>query len=344
MTDKKNVTQNDVAKLAGVTRSMVSYVLNGSDRTVADETKQKILSAIETLGYRPNKFAQGLSSGNDVIAGNKIGVILCNADVFLRPYYTEIIAGIHSSAHENKYHVSFIRFFAELKNPILFNELIHQEEICGLILVSTDQCIISKEDKTIIDKIKDRIEKVVCVEWQGEGLSSVNFDRQNAAYKATKYLIEKKYNDIAYIGESDNRVLGFKQAIAEIKNENELYIDGASDMASGFKAAERLFSSVFENKEKKLPRAICAGSDEVAIGVLHYLNENKIAVPETIAIISIDNIEMAEYTNPPLTTVNVQKRAMGERAVEMIVNNNCGRKENAVSVMLPVNLIERKST
>ena len=150
----KKVTQNDVAREAGVTRSMVSYVISGSnERSVAPETRKRILDAIDRLGYRPNKAAQALQQGNEGFAKNQIGVVLCSPDVFRRPYYAEIIEGIHTCAHENKYHVRFIRFFSELKNPVLFNELIHPEEIGGLILVSTDQCIKSPADEKLVKKI-----------------------------------------------------------------------------------------------------------------------------------------------------------------------------------------------
>jgi len=93
-----------------------------------------------------------------------------------------------------------------------------------------------------------------------------------------------------------------------------------------------------------LPRAICAGSDEVAVGILFYLHEKGITVPAETALISIDNIEMAEYTYPQLTSINVQKRAMGYRAVEMIVNRAAGRGENALTLLLPTNLVIRKSS
>jgi LacI family transcriptional regulator len=79
------------------------------------------------------------------------------------------------------------------------------------------------------------------------------------------------------------------------------------------------------------------------VGILLYLHEQGIAVPGETAVISIDNIEMAEYTNPQLTTMNVQKRAMGCRAVEMIVNHIAGQGENALTLLLPTNLVIRKS-
>lgn len=337
---KRTVTQFDVAKEAGVTRSMVSYVLTGStERSVAPETRQKILAAIDKLGYRPNKAAQALQQGNEVLAQKQLGVVLCDANVFLRPYYSEIISGIHTAAHENGYRVQFIRFFDELKNPILFNELIHPEEIGGLILVSTDQCIKNEADRRIIARIKERIQRIVCIEWKYDGLSSVVFDRQNTARKATLYLLNKGYVDIAYIGEDDDRVVGFQQAFIEQKEPfDELYIDSAYNMPGGYSAIKRLRES-----GKKLPRAIVCGSDEVAIGIMCYLNEQKIAIPQEVALISIDNIEMAGYTNPPLTTMNVQKTAMGARAVEMIVNGTAGQNEDALSISLPTSIVERQS-
>ncbi|HAH62166.1 MAG TPA: LacI family transcriptional regulator [Treponema sp.] len=334
----KPVTQNDVARASGVTRSMVSYVLNNTEgKSVAPETRRRILDAIAELGYKPNKYAQALQLGNAALADRQLGVILSSADVFLRPYYAEILAGIHTAAYENGYHVRFIRFFDELKNPILFNELIHPEEISGLILVAVDQCLKTSDDEKLIEEIRGRITPVVCVEWQHEGLSSVGFSRREAAFRAVSYLLEKGYGDVAYVGELDERVSGFKQALLEHGRSDltSCIVEGAVDMRAGIFAMEKIGS--------RLPRAVCAGSDEVAIGILRYLNKNRIAVPAETAVVSIDNIEMAEYTNPPLTTINVQKKAMGARAVEMIVNKTAGQDENAMSVLLPLNLVERES-
>ena len=338
---KPNVTQNDVARRAGVSRSIVSYVLNDANRTVAPETRKRILSAINELGYRPNKFAQALGMGNNgVFADRHIGIVLSGANMFLRPYYAEIMAGIYSATHEKGFHIRFIRFFEELKNPALFNQIIHPEEICGLILVTMDLCLKTQEDRQIIEKIIERIDQIVCVEWQWPGLSSVSFDRQAAALQATTYLFRQGYEEIIYIGEFDQRIAGFKQAFLEqgIQDVSNIYIDGAIDKLSGYEAIKR-----FHQSAGTFPRAICAGSDEVAIGMLLYLNEQGIAIPGSTAIASIDNIDMAEYTNPPLTTINVQKQSMGYRAVEMIVNRNADRDNNAMTLLLPISLVIRKS-
>ncbi len=338
-TFSRTVTQNDVAKEAGVTRSMVSYVINGnSERSVAPETRKRIIDAIEKLGYRPNKAAQALQQGDIEFASNRIGVVLCNAQVFSRPYYADILSGIHTAAHENNYHVTFIRFFDELKDPVLFNELIHPEEIGGLILVSTDQCIKSKDDEKIIDRIKERLVNVVCIEWKCEGLCSISFDKLLTAQKASDYLFEKGISDIAYIGETDDRISGVQRSLSNHgKNPFDLKTQAAFNVPGGYEAAKKFL------KKNKLPAAFVCGSDEVAFGVMCFLNESKIDIPGDVALISIDNIEMSAYTNPPLTTMNIQKTAMGAKAVEMIVQNKGKSQIEAIDITLPTSIVERKS-
>lgn len=336
---KGSVTQNDVAKEAGVTRSMVSYVISGNpDRSVAPETRERILAAIEKLGYRPNKAAQALQQGDVEFASNKIGVILCNEKMFLRPYYAEILAGIHTRAHECNYHIGFIRFFDEFRDPVLFNNLIHQEEIGGLILLATDQCLKTDADAALIEKMKSRISRIVCVEWKYEGLSSVMFDRQETARKATEFLYRMGYTDIKYLGETDERVKGVENILElHALDTSAYFIGSAFDMNTGYEALKSYAS------RNSLPRAILCGSDEVAVGVMSALHELNVKIPEQVAIMSIDNLEISAFTNPPLTTMNVQKHAMGIRAVEMIVNDTCGKDDEEICIMLPAKIVERSS-
>jgi len=334
---EKSVTQNDVARLAGVTRSMVSYVISGStDRCVAPETRQRILDAIEELGYRPNKAAQALQLGDEAFAAKKIGLVLPSPDVFLRPYYTEIIEGIYLAAHENNYHISFIRFFDELKDPVLFNELIHKSAVGGLLLLATDLCISESEDVKIIERMKERLENIICIDWTYDGITSVIFDRRDAAYKACEHLYSCEYQDIGYIGHEDNRKTGVQQFLME-KGLGVLKCEPAMNMETGYEAIRKMAG------EGALPRALVCGSDEVAIGVMRFLNEADIAVPQEVAVISIDNIEISQFANPPLTTMNVPKSAMGRRAVAIIVNNAVSSGEEAMSITFPTSVVHRKS-
>lgn len=341
---EKHVTQKEVAERAGVTRSMVSYVLNGTNRSVAPETRQKILDAIKELKYRPNKNAQALLAGEESLAQKQIGVILPNSATFLRPYYTEILSGIYDATHNAGCHVRFIRFFEDLKNPILFNHLIHTEEIGSIVLLALDQVVKTSEDYEILQNIKERIENVVCVDWQMEGFSSVLFNRDEAAYQAAQHLIKRGYGVPAYIGQNDQRITGLRRAAKE-NDENsaeKLSITEAFDMKSGYIGMKNL--AILHNAQgTPLPRCILAGSDEIAVGILRFLTENDIDVPEQLALISIDNLESAEFASTPLTAVNVPKKAMGEKAVELLVRQSTAVSIVPQTIMLPTNIIERSS-
>lgn len=337
----KNVTQEDVAKRAGVTRSIVSYVLNGTDRAVAPETKKKILQAIAELDYRPNQYAQALLTGKAAMAKNHIGIILHNSSAFLRPYYTEILAGIYTTAHKAGHHIRFLRFFEELENPILFNSLIHEEEISGLIIIGLDQVPQTAESRDITQRIKERIKQVVVVDCQSEDFPAVAFDRRDAGYKATRYLQKKGYRRIFFIGQKDGRLSGFKQAMFENMPEEmtESIVKSAVDIEGGYEAAASLYTEL----GGKMPEAIFAGSDEIAVGVIKFLHNKKIRIPGDTAIISIDNLELSGYSYPSLTSVNVHKKQMGEKAVDMIASGKAGTNQGNLAVILPTEITERES-
>lgn len=337
----RKATQDDVAKAAGVTRSVVSYVLNGNARAVAPETREKILRAIEELGYRPNTHAQSLGTGRDnPLAERQIGIVLNDAKVFLRPYYAEILAGIHEQAHQAGYHIRFIRFFDELRDPLLFNRLIHEEVVCGIILLALDQSIKDEGDSSLIGQVRARVDNLVCVEWKFEGLSSVTFNRHDAAFRATKHLLSLGRRDVAYIGEDDERSHGFRQALFEagMTDLSGAIIAFANDMASGYAQAAAALEA------HPGIDAIHAGSDEVAIGILRYLHERRIKVPQQIALASIDDLEVSSYTSPPLTSVRVQKEYMGRQAVQLIIGQSQAEEWNPVTILLPSTLIPRGSS
>ena len=335
----RRVTQDDVAKLAGVSRSVVSYVLSAGSRSVAPETRERILAAISELGYRPNKFAQNLMRAKrGAIAHKQFGVVLSDVFMLRRPYYADILAGIHRTAHKHHHRIQFIRFYEELKDPILFNALIHDEEISGLILIALDQHMRAEEDLALVRQIQTRIDNIVCVDWQWEGLPSVSFDRQNAAHKATSHLLSHGSRDLVYIGQTDNRVFGFRQALAEYRlTVDDDDIVGGATIHDGYDACGALL------KRRPVPDAILGGSDEVSIGVLRRLNENGITVPGRVAMASIDNIEMSEFSSPPLTTVNVETGEMGSYAVHVLMDLT-SRPRTPASIVLPTQLIVRESS
>ena len=334
----KIITQEDVARQAGVSRSIVSYVINNGPRKVSEETRFRVLSAIKELGYRPNKHAQLLSSANDTVAGKYVGIILAGNYMFKRPYYGTILASIHERAHERDWNIRFIRVFDDFNNPALFNELIHPNEIKGVILVGLDQVLQSPNHNELIQTIVERVDRVVCIDWEWPGIPSIQFDRQKAAYLASLHLLESGCQRIAYIGPEDNRVAGYQQALWEksISPDPDM-IYQASDIPSGYERCEQLVDSCKFN-------GILAGTDEVAIGILKCLHEHHISVPQDVAVASIDNIDISVYTIPSLTTVDVPKDQIGLHAIDLLVSDEYWTNASAFALTVPAQLIVRESS
>ena len=335
---KKQVTQADVARLARVSRSIVSYVINNGPRSVSEETRTRVLNAIQELEYRPNKHAQMLMQEKwDSVAADQLGVIISSVNLFKRPYYGEILAGIHEEAHRRNYHIRFIQLFEALRNPALLNQIVHKQEVSGLIFLALDQVLQSEADDQLFQKIGERIDRAVCLEWHHESLPAVNFDRHRAALEATNHLLKLGHRSLAYIGPNDQRVRGFRTSLTDF-DLIPTFIAEANDAHSGFEQATAHFGS--RPGSEPGVTAVVAGTDEVAFGILKSFHQRGLAVPKRVALVSIDNIDLSEYASPSLTTVNVPKRELGQQAVRMLVEPQAS---SPVLVTLPTRLVVRES-
>ena len=200
MTKKKTVTQKDVAELAGVSRGVVSYVINNGPREVAPETRERVLSAIQELGYRPNKHAQRLKLG-EAQASESLGIVAGGQsfNVLERPYYNMIMAGLFEEAHRLGQDIRFFCFFEALMDPVFFNKNIHRDEIASLILILPAMITKKPEYDMILDKIAERIDNVVCLEEPIKDWPTVIFDRAAAARQAVEHLIKLGHQRIAFL-------------------------------------------------------------------------------------------------------------------------------------------------
>ena len=330
-TEKKQVTQADVAAKAGVSRSIVSYVINHGPRAVAPDTRKRVLEAIEELDYRPNRHAQMLIQEQSAAKGTKqLGIVLGSSTLFKRPYYGTILAGIHEEAHERHYHIRFIQLFESLRDPALRNQLVHRSEISGLVLLALDQVLQTDEDEQLLERILERVDNAVCIEGQYGDLPTVGFDRYKAALDATTHLVKLGHSGLAYIGPSDERVRGFAAALLD---QPDKLVCGADDAASGYAQVSLLHETQLTG--------IVAGTDEVAFGVLKALREQGRRIPEDVAVESIDNIALAEFASPGLTTVNVPKEAFGRHAVRLLTEGE--RLRGPLNLVLPTELVIRES-
>jgi DNA-binding LacI/PurR family transcriptional regulator len=168
---------------------------------------------------------------------------------------------------------------------------------------------------------------------------SIQFDRQAAAYQATQHLLTGNRTAIAYIGPEDRRVSGFQQALwARGIRADERLMTYAIDSFSGHACCEQLIASGAPMD------AICAGTDEVAIGVLKSLHQHGLAVPGQIAVASIDNLDISAYTIPALTTVDVPRRQIGLHTIDTLAADKPAGRPATYVITVPTQLVIRESS
>lgn len=337
----KKVTQEEVARHAGVSRAVVSYVINNGPRVVSPETQARVLAAIEELGYRPNKYAQGLKLDDAEQARGQIGIILGgNSDFLNRPYFSALLAGIYQEAHRQKQQVRFLTFYDELKNPVFFNKNIHPEEIAGLILVASDMILKDPQWPMFLERIRERIDNIVSLEHDVGDVPAILFDRVQAARMAVQHLVDLGHRQIAYVGLADNRWEGYRQILLEHgleEFEGPDWLDSQHTPRGGYDVTLALM------QQSARPTAIFATSDEVAVGALGALHDLGIRVPQEMAITSIDDVDLARMVRPALTTVHVPKESFAAYALRILETHHRYPDSDPASVVLPIKLIVRES-
>lgn len=338
----KIITQDDVARQAGVSRGLVSYVINNGPREVSPETRQRVLAAIQELGYRPNKHAQRLRRGG-MPARKSLGIVAGGQsfNVLERPYYNIILAGLFEEAHRLGMEIRFFCFFDALMDPVFFNKNIHRDEISSLVLILPAMITDNPEYASLLDLIAERVDNVVCLEEPIKGWPTVIFDRAMAARQAVEHLINLGHERIAFLAIPDARLAGYKQTLMDHNlpyEENLVFTpDSANILLSAYDKTERILQL------NPRPTAIFAANDESAISAIAALSDHGIRVPEDMAIVSIDNIGISELIRPSLTTVDVPKKQMAAYAMQILLLHEQMKGQQSASIVLPTELIIRES-
>ena len=341
MNQSKSVTQKDVARLAGVSVAVVSYVINDGPRQVSAEVRQRVLEAIDTLGYRPNKYAQNLKV-NGHQTQRQIGVLMGGSTQMLkRPYYGAILAGIYDEAYRKGLRVRFTHFIGELHDPVLFNEHFNTEEIAALIILSPHLALEGEGNADILQKVIARIDRVVCLEKQVSELPTVLFDREAAARTAVEHLIQLGHRKIGFMGRPDERFTGYqismRSAGLEIDERMVVFSGVHNSFTEGFEGARTML------ERKQMPTALFAVNDEVAVGAMGLFSDHHIQIPDDLAMVSIDDTPIASVIRPALTTVHVPMETMGMLALQILEATDISEARASLSVYLPTHLVIRES-
>lgn len=332
-------TIKDIASEAGVSIATVSYVINET-KSISPETKKRVFKAIKSLHYHPSKSARSLVTGK---TGN-IGFILTD-DHFLRtePFYTKIFLGTEFEARGEGYYIILTSIKSDFGKRDVLPRFVLNESVDGLIVAG-------KVPQNFIERLSNYRIPTVFVDYvpASNGYPLVLIDNIQGGMLATNHLIGLGHRNIGFIS-SDvehpsfaDRLNGYRLALeyAGILVRNSLMITSSplQGRQAGVDLTKRLFSS------NDNVTAIFASNDAIAIGAIHFLKTRGIKVPEDVSVIGFDGIEADLLLDPPLSTVGVPKIELGSEALKLLVNTLRNKKSLPKKVVVPVELIVRKST
>ncbi len=334
-----SATIKDIAKHAGVSKSTVSRVLTNTGK-YSEEAKEKVLKAARELNYQPNEIAKAMVTRK---TGNIAFVIYHKINpVITYPYFTPIISSVIQTASKNNYGM-FIFSERDIEDPL---KTIREKRVDGVILAS-------RINTEMVEAFRSQNIPVVLMNpfVEIENASYVDNDEYSGAYEAMEFLIQKGHRRIGFIQGFwrdrfiNERYSAYKDALAHhgIEYDPELVVEVDIQTVETGKAAANEFL-----KLTKLPTAVFAGNDLMAIGLMKQFKKNGISIPEEVAVVGFDDIELASIYEPELTTVRVNKELMGQIAVQkllkLIQNPNEVDQNKQNNIKLPTSLVVRKST
>ena len=327
----------DVAKLAGVSRTTVSFVLNDVPGVkITDETRQRVLQAARELNYYPTAAARSLASGKT----KRIGLVLgegkkrLSADAFLPAF----LQGITASVRRRGF-LLVLQMAEDMPSHEAYVRLIREQQVDGLILSGP-----RSDDPLLLELAEDEFPLILHGRLGNCGMPWVDVDNQAGAHQAVTYLIGLGHRRIGFISNAplpysaaQARFEGYKQALmeSEIPLQDELVRTAAFMPETGQVAMRELLAL------PERPTAVFAASDVVAIGVMSAIQAAGFKIPEDIAVVGFDDIFLAAHTQPPLTTVRVPAYGLGWTAAELLISLIQG--DEASPVTLETELVIRDS-
>ncbi|HIF5942071.1 TPA: substrate-binding domain-containing protein [Vibrio parahaemolyticus] len=328
-------TMKDIAKLAGVSTSTVSHVINKT-RFVSEEISERVNNAAKELNYyAPSALARSLK----VNRTKTIGMLVTTST---NPFFGEVVKGVERSCYHKGY--SLILCNTEGDNERMrqsINTLL-QKRVDGLILMCSS---LEGERIDVFERYPDI--PVVVMDW-GPMLFTSDKIQDNSlrgGYLAAKYLIDCGHTEIGCITgplikhQAQMRYEGYKRAMNEASlefNANWI-IESDFECEGGYQAFKKMA------ERGTLPSSIFVSNDMMAMGVINAANELGIKVPDDLSIIGYDDIHIAKFMSPSLTTIHQPKYRLGQAAVETLVRRLDDKSNEAQVVQLEPTLVVRNS-
>ena len=337
---KKRVTSQDVARHAGVSRTTVSFVLNNVEANISPETRQRVLKAAEELGYVPNAAARALARQQT----HTVGLVLIResshlaSDVFLPSVMQGLITALRPAGFR-----LLLEPIAHADEPDIYLNLVRARQIDGIVLSGP-----RSDDRQLAELVESGFPVVLLGQLPDCQVGCVDVDNRQAAWMAVEHLIVKGHTRIACITNapheytsSAERLAGYQDALEAhgLPLDKELIRYGAFGPESGRTAAHSLLSEL-----SPMPTGIFIASDVVAVGAISAVYELGLSIPQDISLVGFDDVPMARYLTPPLTTIRLPATELGQKAGEMlltIINEGAIHKN---PILLETKLVVRESS
>ena len=325
-------TIRDVARQAGVSHQTVSRVINGKEDVSAD-TRALVEAAIAQMGYYPNAVARSMARG-------QTHTLACISPNLTDYTLASVIEGAEIEARQHDYFLLSSSAADPMSFSRLVDELVGHRRVDGLIVINpyADQRF---------EHLPENFPVVfVGAQSHEQNISSVCLDDEKVAYEATCHLISLGHTDIALVTGpmeedcSQDRTEGYQRALKEagIPFDKTKVIEGDWSATSGQSA---LLSFI---EQGRVPTAMFAQNDRMAMGVLRAARDANIKVPSQFAVIGVDDMPLSSYFDPPLTTMRQDMPRIGQEATRMLLDIIQKKNTDLREVKLPAQLVVRHST
>lgn len=332
---EEKLTIRQIARLAGVSRSTVSRVINDHPN-VSPETRVQVLQIVAETGFHPDPIARSLSSRRAGIIG--LVIPLAIQSLFEDPFFARLMQGISKGCNRHDYTLSLFLLHTPEEEARLYPRISRSQLLDGVIVTAT-----RGGDRLIPHLIANQIPFVVHGRHEDPRVSFVDVDNVIGAHAAVTHLVRLGHRRIALItGPSgslaaEDRKLGYLNALLErrVLVDESLIIHGDFTETSSYQAMQRLLPHE--------PDAVFVASDSMALGALRALREAGKRVPEEVAVVGFDDMPQAATADPPLTTIRQPIQQTGVLAVEILIDILENSAEPARRIVLPTELVIRAS-
>jgi len=332
------ITLEEIAKLAGVSRSTVSRVVNDHP-SVREQVRERVWQVVHETGYQPHAAARSLVTRRT----RTIGVIIPEhvTKLFTDPFFALLLYGITEACNTHQYHLMLSLFNSSSKPEEMYRRVVSGGHLDGVIVAS-----VHMDDPLFPKLLKDGVSFVMAGRHPDERVNYVDVDNVGGARMAVERLIRLGHRRIATITGplsmtgGEDRLAGYCQALEahRMPVRDELIVEGDFTEEGGVMGMERLLPAS--------PTAIFAASDVMAIGALKALREADLRVPDDVALIGFDDIPLAAALEPALTTVRQPIERLGSMATDLLLNlleNPPDAQAPAHRIILPAKLMVRDS-